>query len=785
MTRRRNAILVLALAAWVAWLYRRVLFGGMSFALRDHLVLGLPIRTYLGESIRAGRIPQWWDGVGLGVPFAASPVHQALAPLGWLFAVLPMPFGADVEPVAYLLVAAVGTALLAGRLGADGRGMFLAGAIAGTSGYLNSIIVNGNLPFVAWAPWVAWATAEVVDALRGGERPIGPMVALTVTVALQVWSAEPAATVTALLLGVAVLVAKGPTARAFGWLALGVLMGVGLAAVQLVPAAFLVGGTDRGGGFDLGTASDWSLHPIRLAEILWPRLLGDAVDPTLDLGRMLAADGAGSVDPSWSYSVFLGVPVLVLAVGGAVRGRKCLLLAAAAVLLLLALGSHAPAFQLLRAVFPPERYARFPEKHFLGVVVLLAALAGSVLGCVRDRPRRWALTFGVSAAALAALIGAFQAERGVLASALAGAAGARGIDLPAAMDVSVRWGAFAAAAAATAAIGALLAGHPRTRLAGELVIAAAILVPAAANVGSFTYLVPRASISDPPALLRFEVGEGPQPPRLYRPRVTSEPVTLGAAGTLVSFETAAINTGSRFGFQVIPGHDVAFDREWVEFWDDAHRRLSPWQLAALFGARWVAVDAFAALPPYPGPVLSRARRLSVIEFAGARPRAFVTDRWLPVRSRSEAIAALRAPERADDAALVLLETPGDTASARPRGGAPARACVVRSTTPEETELLCDAAGSGYAVLLDAYGDGWRAEVDGRSVDALRADGFFRAVPIAAGPHRIRFSYATPGLILGLSVSLFTAAAASAAALLQRRRDRQRIRRSAGQVASVG
>jgi hypothetical protein len=756
MTRRQTLAVVLGLAALVAGLHARVLLAEMSFALRDHLVLNLPLRTALRDALLSGRIPQWWDGVGLGVPFAANPVHQVWAPVTWLCALIPMPLGADIEPLAYLFMAAVGTALLSSRLGAGALGAFLAGAVVATCGYFNSLIVNGNLPHVAWLGWMAWAAVRVADAVAAGERPLGAAALLGGFAALQLVGGEPAAVVSGVLLVLALTATRGWSVRTFGWLAGAGVGGVALAAVQLVPAALLVGTTDRGGGFDLATASDWSLHPVRLLELLWPRLAGDPVRPHLGLGRLLAGAGAPGQEPSWSYSVFVGAPVLVLAIAGA-RGRLRWLLLAISGFLLLALGSHTPAFELLRAIFPPERYARFPEKHVVGALILAAALAGVGLAELSSRPCRWSAVFaGVGAVLGVAVIGVAVARTGLTGWLVARAseAGASGLEAGPALGVSIRWGGIAALALVACAAGALVIGRPRARLAGELLVIAAIAMPAAGDVLAFTKLIPRGEVTDPPALLRVPPDDGAPPPRLYRPRFTSAAPSSPEALPRVFFETAALNTASRFGFQVLPGQDVALDRDHVSFWDQAHRQLSPWELGVLFGVRWVMVDDFSALPPYPGPVAARGHRLTVVDLSAAiRPRAFVTSRWVPVSSRQEALAMLASPGRARDPALVMVERAGaDAAPVRPVDAGPARACIVQRQSPEQVELLCDSAADGHAVLLDAHSAGWSATVDGEPGPVLRADGFFRAVPVRAGVHRIRFSYSAPGFPLGAWIS---------------------------------
>ena len=127
--------------------------------------------------------------------------------------------------------------------------------------------------------------------------------------------------------------------------------------------------------FDRGNVGDRSKFPSRAG---------------LDLG------------PNWMVSTHLGLPVVVLA-GFAVSrrapaGRGLLVLVAA--LLLIALGRYTPIYAGYRWLIIPEQFIRYPERHFLGVAVILCARAG--VGATRalvDAPSR----LRVVAAALASL----------------------------------------------------------------------------------------------------------------------------------------------------------------------------------------------------------------------------------------------------------------------------------------------------------------------------------------------------------------------------------------------
>ena len=44
--------------------------------------------------------------------------------------------------------------------------------------------------------------------------------------------------------------------------------------------------------------------------------------------------------------------------------------------------------------------------------------------------------------------------------------------------------------------------------------------------------------------------------------------------------------------------------------------------------------------------------------------------------------------------------------------------------------------AGYLVISTRYDSAWRAEVDGKDADIVRADGILMAVPVEAGRHNV-------------------------------------------------
>lgn len=746
------------LAALVLASQHEVPLGGRTFALRDHLVYTVPVRSVLHQALRAGRFPEWWPEVGLGTPFAANPAHQAFSPVAWLFSALPMPLGADLEALAWLVMAAVGTALLASRLGAGGPGAFLAGGLAGTSGYLGSLVVNGNLPHVAWVPWIAWSADRIAAAAdEPGGSWLAPARAAACAAplgALQLVGLEPGATVTALLLAVAVVVWRGRRpAAGLAWLGAAGAGALALAACAVIPAVLLGLSSKRGAGLGLLEAGAWSMHPLRLLEWIWPHLLGDPLDGTRHFASLAAFSPAGSpsADPCWSYSLFLGLPAILLAVSGARGPRARGLLVTSGLFLLLALGLHTPAFAALRAIFPPERYLRYPEKHVLGAIVPICAFAG--VGLTRllagEPSRRQVAAFAAGALGLALLVAGATWVAPALSTEAAARAAAEGLPLdPAgALAVSLRGGVVAVAAATVAAAGAWLARRGSARL-GAAAVAAAILATSAWDHRSVQSWVPRSAVAGVPALLAAPVAAGPGQ-RLFRDSSVA-PFELGVRDyARWVHETAAGDAATLLGLGVLPGMNPAQSPAYRDLFARRYGALGLRDLARLLGIRWALWDLRVGPPPVAAPAVAFRDGFATLDLAPVRPRAFVATQAL----RADALSGLRAlsgsgPARPEGLVVVEGEGPpllrGDDGAAVP--------CVLRSPRPERLDLECLAPAPGFAVLLDEWAPGWEAAVDGAPAPLLRADGLFRAVAIGPGEHRVVFRYRAPGLRLGLSVS---------------------------------
>jgi uncharacterized membrane protein YfhO len=87
---------------------------------------------------------------------------------------------------------------------------------------------------------------------------------------------------------------------------------------------------------------------------------------------------------------------------------------------------------------------------------------------------------------------------------------------------------------------------------------------------------------------------------------------------------------------------------------------------------------------------------------------------------------------------------------------------ILSYEPERVTVEAHIDSPGYLVLTDAFYPGWRAQVDGQSVEILRADYYFRAIYLPQGDHAIEFAYDPTSFRIGLAVSLVSVLAVAGA-----------------------
>lgn len=732
--RHRALALATILAGW--FVLAAPIFAGGSFWRGDQALLLYPMRLYLRERLLRGEVPLWMPHLGVGRPFFAWILPATLDPLNALL-LLPTPFGQDLYNAIHWAIAGLGAF---GWLRALGRSRAAATFGALTLAYGSVFVSAGDSvgPYLwgnAFAPFALWLLA----AVRPHDPPTSrarQVLGLAVCLAQMVFSGDPMSVWFVALLGAAhVADAGGDRARGGAVLLGGAAAAALLAAVQLLPAADLAR-VHRLGGVDVAAAARFALAPVRLLELIaagpWGAPDGPRWMPTLQ--------AVGAEEP-FITSAYLGAATLPLAALGVARGRRGFA-AVAALALVLALGRHTPVYAAWCTLAPPARYFRYAEKHLLLLVLALAPLVSAGVDVALAAPRRCA--------------------RGALA--LAAGVAAVGATLAAVWHAAPEAGFAVARTAAVILGGAVaLALAARQGRAHDVGRAALVLLGAADLLDAGVKVIATAPgwiYTRPSRVVRHVTRDpgGGAPVRVLRP--PDGPRTVRAMTPEVYWDALIPNAGTWHGV----AHVASYETERVPAWGalTAALRRDPLRLWRLSGARFTVqpTEALRGVPPSWVVGTMRQHGLSLLRVVDPAPRVYLARRSVAADSYAQAVAAV-ASAPFDVARDVVVEGGAS-------GLAEGRCALVRDAV-ETLTLRCDTATGGWAVVTDAFADGWTASVQGVPARLHRANAIHRAVWVPAGSREVVMRYAPSGLRAGAWISAVAWAACLVALLATRAR----------------
>jgi len=745
---RRAAGVVGVILVATGVFFHRALLSGDVFLARDMLLVSYPLRSYWAQRLLSGSFPDWYPYDGLGQPFVGMVISAALHPLNLVYLLFPLKAALNLNVLLCFPAAFSGVYRLALRFGASVPPAVLGGLLFAFSGSLVSS--TNNLPYLmaaATVPWALWGADRFL------EHPSWPRASLAGGLAALVLFAGDVQAF-ALTLGLFAVLALCRRAKAA---TAAVLLASALAAslVQLIPAWQALDQARRGGQ-SLTQATLWSTHPLRLLELLVGPIF--AVDPSDPLARVIARRlldaGQGTL---WMDSVYLGIPAVGLALLGAWAYRRsrtgralglCTLL-----VLLLALGKRGGLSPLAYYLIPFWRAFRYPEKWMAYATLGLALGAVAGFQATLERPplrHRAGLIFGVSGV-LSLLLGAEEAWLHLVGRWMAARIGSSTLGPEVTAHLS---GELARGAAISGALTMVLAATLLWSRRPHLV---AWAVPACCFLGLLWLNEPRYQVAVP------EVLDAPSP---FLASVQGTPWrVLHLSGTHVEAGSSYLSAEDRHALwsvmalePVTPallgvegantylpaGSSRVFDlsddeRAWVK------------ERAGLFSTRYFSVARGNA-----AEVMASGKRVIetlpnfgyvLLEDPQALPRAYVA-RPICVGGAAESLAAVRAHNFVPGVeAVVECVTPLVTSTA----GAGEVTSLV--SAPERVVLEVRTTAPAVVVLNDAFYSGWRATVDGVETPILAANHAVRAVSVQPGMHQVVFRYRTPGLWVGLALTL--------------------------------
>lgn len=344
------AALFIALALIFFW---KIAFTGLVLSGYDTFAYFYPYFGAAADAVRHFRLPLWNPDVFMGAPLLANLQMALFYPATLLFFELPLPYALSYDIILHVVLAAFFTYHLArqtaglGRAGALAAGITFAfsGFFAAQAGHVNQLSAAVWLPLMlllfdraynrrsllntllcggvigltllaghtqetymtlcalgGYFLWLSGAETRQVIAL-GGDRGSG--------------ATRPAAPTVRVLFSIV-----RANLRGLATLLLTLLIGAGLAAIQLAPSLELAGLSIRSGGMGYRQVVSFSLNPLILPQALlpgyWQNPFSEYVGYVGVTGLLLAILGAATHwrHPRTGFFVVLAGAGLLLAFGG-------------------------------------------------------------------------------------------------------------------------------------------------------------------------------------------------------------------------------------------------------------------------------------------------------------------------------------------------------------------------------------------------------------------------------------------------------------------------------------
>jgi hypothetical protein len=643
---------------------------------------------------------------------------------------------------------------LAYRLTGSRLGAALAGTVYGLGSFMALHSLHLTLIHAAaWVPLVLWSLAE----LRLGFHR-GWVVVLALGVAHVILGGHPQVGVYGLTLAAvftAVYLRGAPAGwRSFGAsAALGIVLGLGLTALQTWPTAELLSRSARQ-AVTYATFTSHDLPARQLPVLLFPYVYGcgDGTSP----GQ--AGTGHVAYCGKWNLhevSGFCGLMSLVLAVAGFLATRRTrgawLWAAVAFVALLVALGNAVPACWLLFRVPLFNRF-RCPARMFMTYQLAVAVLAAFGIRALAELPRRSGartLALGTAVVALTLVVGwamvRFQMARGTFFWTIPqpGSLPRTALSSSPWVNPALGWPLVLFAVGALALWTWFL--RPGRFAA---VLLAAVFVADVTQLGCYTTAGAAGSLPGSCALRR-----PPAALEALREEMARTGERILAADPKIDFTAddgpgvASVHADlpALWGLANAAGYSPLELARQRELLDVARHEQTVAELLCIRYQVHLTTSVEAGLQVERNSLpLRRAwlvSRVTTLPTDGVRA-AVLAGGPLPDGT----------PFRPYETALV--EKPVPLVAAALEGDAEA---VVAAREPCRVEVKAHAPGGCFLVFGDVYYPGWRATIDGRPAEVHQTDYVLRGVVVPPGDHVIEFRFRPASFYLGLAVSALAAA----------------------------
>lgn len=739
-----------------------VFFWKILFAGSDKIIAGYDIlvghyysHAFTRESLLRGVIPKWNPYEYAGTPFAADPANFVFYPLDKLFLFIPIAKSISLSLVFHVFLAGAGTLLFARRIGLGFGGSLISAIAFMFGGYFIDRIGIGHEIMIlgsAYLPWIflcyeiASQKNELAVCLVGG-----------VFVGLQALSASAQPmlyTAISVLVYAVVKSLCGQTdnrvkllGRNVGYLVLMGILGVGIAAIQMVPSLEFVRHTARS-ATTMDFVRSFSFPPRNFLHFLFPYL---------DIGRAIT---------NWEYTCYLGIFPLALALATITTTWNAKTVPFAAVGTIAAaimLARHNVLFPFMAEIVPALKLFRVHARAELGFIFALSLLAGIGWNvCFSDdaeKSRRLRIML-VTVSALfcvTALVVTMLFVQGKVSihymlpfpgKGFGGFTDA-GENI---LSLLHKRFLFPISLIFLSLLASLILFRTTSKYVGSLLLVLVVADLFLINSGRIQ-LISTDYLTQSNDLIEFvKSNQGSQYSRVWLPESLFFP-----------------SQAKYFKIFDVNGYSPLALKEFEEY------------LASLTGIEQVRNPdhtmnklIFVKKKQPPENILNvrffgynpPKGQLPVIEiWPASLPHAyFVAD--YKKGSPSEFFAS-----KFDLQRTVFLN------AAKPEGHKELETTAgearveIKSYSNDEIHLAVKAPTDGFVVLSEVYYPGWRAEIDGNPAKVFRGDYLLRVVPVTKGEHTIRLFFAPLSLLIGETVTALTLLITAALLILYWRRSR--------------
>ena len=339
-----------------------------DFGRSDAWHFSFATKLALSESLKRGQLPLWEPRLGGGFPlFAEGQVGALFLPNLILFKIISNPVVAyNATYIALFLILGWGMYAWLRVIGCS-RIASLFGAI--------TIVFSGQtiprlphhtlLESLSMTPLILALAHQVLT-----KKNLLWVSLFAFTLSQQLFTGSPQPVLlTLLMVGIYAIFSRGSLIK----LALGVVLGVGITAIQLLPSAEMLRESTSSGGFSPEEASYYSFPLVHLKTLIAPFILGNPKFGTYP--PFTTFDGS----IFWENNLYIGIVPIVLVILGFARKDKftiffwTLFLAS----FLLMLGKHSPLY-LLYSVWPLNLF-RVPSRFaWIFLITIVSAASWSL-----------------------------------------------------------------------------------------------------------------------------------------------------------------------------------------------------------------------------------------------------------------------------------------------------------------------------------------------------------------------------------------------------------------------